>query len=166
MMLEGEESLNKETKKVYSGVFFNSGLHMTYNYNFGSPKLPEGVKPGTRQFVSVESVSIFNDFGVLSCKCAYMNYLDNSVVEITHQHECVTPLHITLYTKKGFKPYLAGTFLELESPTQPLLDNESLAGNWGFMGTDGVIDYGDMNEPLDNVDDVEKVQRNLIKRWG
>jgi hypothetical protein len=33
-------------KPIYSGIFFEDGTHMTYNFNPSNPKLPAGVSEG------------------------------------------------------------------------------------------------------------------------
>jgi hypothetical protein len=123
--------------KLYSAVFFKSGLHMTYDFNPEHAVLPDGITSGDRQSVLIKGVSILNSFGVLSCECE--NKRHDGVMK--YQENGVTPLHITLYTHKKTEPKEAGTFLELNVAREPFMSPCRLFGKWGFMRANGKIDY-------------------------
>jgi hypothetical protein len=54
MILEGEFKIFRNGgKPLYSGIFFEDGTHMTYNFNPKGPKLPEGVQEGDKASVRV-----------------------------------------------------------------------------------------------------------------
>jgi len=53
-ILEGEFKIFRSYgKAIYSGIFFEDGTHMTYNFNPKGPKLPEGVQEGDKAKVKV-----------------------------------------------------------------------------------------------------------------
>jgi hypothetical protein len=79
-------------KNIYSGVFFDNGLHMTWDYAPGHCKLPEGVEEGYKQLVELYSIISLQSIGGYGC----FIYLDG--VKILNQSDDKLPLHITLYT--------------------------------------------------------------------
>ena len=38
---------------IYSGIFFDNGLHMTYDFNPSSCVLPDGIEEGDEEFVTL-----------------------------------------------------------------------------------------------------------------
>ena len=79
-------------KNIYSGVFFDNGLHMTWDYAPGHCKLPEHVEEGYKQLVELYSIISLQSIGGYGC----FIYLNG--VKILNQSDDKLPLHITLYT--------------------------------------------------------------------
>ena len=81
-----------EPQNIYSGVFFDNGLHMTWEFGKNC-SLPKGIKEGDEQHVCLLSVVVKQKIGIYGCKFK-LNGKD--VLEQPNS----TPLHITLYTGK------------------------------------------------------------------
>jgi len=122
-------------ENIYSGVFFDNDLHMTWEYAL-DPILPEGVKEGDEQIVELYSILSLKEIGGYGC----LIYLDG--VKILNQSNDKLPLHITLYTgvKYGrkvspaeFGPILKDSLYSLPlNGYSPLKKLYSWEGTWEF----------------------------------
>ena len=123
-------------ENIYSGVFFDNDLHMTWDYALDTCKLPEGVKEGDEQIVELYSILSLKEIGGYGC----LIYLDG--IKILNQSNDKLPLHITLYTgiKYGreVSPAEFGSILKDSLYSLPLNGYSPLKklysweGTWGF----------------------------------
>jgi len=112
---------NKANPKIYSGIFFNDGSHMTYHFNPNNPIMPMSVKDGDR--ATVEVVGSY-----LDSECSVDIVRWNG---LTHSPFNGNVLHITRETK-NISPYEAGGRAskgEIEYLDTPI----ELVGEWGFF---------------------------------
>jgi hypothetical protein len=131
----------KNDTNIYSAVFFDNGLHMTWDFHPGSCVLPDGIKDGNEQIVTLYA-NIHSQ--VVGCYACYIKLGEKKIYE---QLDNKNPLHITLYTGKdtdGSKlpPSEAGTYLRSMrlalpkgiTPTgySPLYALYHWKGEWGF----------------------------------
>ena len=99
----------EENIKIYSGVFFPNGLHMTYDYRGGSkghPIIPFDMEQGQICYVFIENITFTSLF-----VAAQVYFYITPDHKVTVQYDNATPLHITLHTAKGVKPAISGTKL-------------------------------------------------------
>jgi predicted GIY-YIG superfamily endonuclease len=121
-----EEIIMKKEKqsKIYSGIFFPDGSHVTWNFAPppANPELPNGVKEG--DMVEVEVVGKYKD---KNCTCDIVK-----IEDITHSPFNGNILHITRSTK-GIQPYEVGVRATENEDKIKLLDKpKKLIGYWGF----------------------------------
>ena len=126
--------------KIYSGVFFDSGLHMTFDYNpIDGPVFPHGIEEGDSAMVEIREVVIQSGFGVLRCEIRIEVPEVSSRVVLDKQFNMKTPLHITLYTAKGVSPVSTGEYLSSKLARGHYVAmpdaNRVLYGKWGFFET-------------------------------
>jgi len=120
-------------ENIYSGVFFDNGLHMTWDYAPGHCKLPEHVEEGYKQLVELYSILSLKEIGGFGC----LIYLDG--VKTLNQSNGKLPLHITLYTgiKYGreVSPAEFGPILKDSLHGLPLNDYSPLTKLCSWEGT-------------------------------
>ena len=130
-MVRGCNTLT-EQQNIYSGVFFDNGLHMTWEFGKNC-SLPKGVKEGDEEQVCLLSVVTKQKIGVYCCKFK-LNGKD--ILEQPNS----TPLHITLYTGKDadgnkIPPKEAGVVLKDTNGwhrwDKIMLDHWT--GKWGYF---------------------------------
>jgi len=128
--------------KIYSGIFFDSGLHMTYDFNpKDGPRLPHGVEEGDKQWVKITGILMNDRFGVAKIDRVYYDWERPiwggtsypATGLITNQHNSDTPLHITFYTAPDVNPVETGRYLMNNSSRNKLKETDfSLNGKWGY----------------------------------
>jgi len=133
----------KDNTNIYSGVFFDNGLHMTWDFNPGSCVLPDGIEDGDEQIITLYANIHAQVVGCFAC------FIKNDKLgdKVYEQHNSDVPLHITLYTGvdadgKKIPPIEAGIYLRSMrlalpkgiTPTgySPLSSLHYWKGEWGF----------------------------------
>ena len=93
---------------IYTGVFFENGLHMTYHYDgkVHNPQFPEGIVEGSEQIVSLYAVAHEQQLGLYACRVN----IDGTI--LYDQYNGGNPLHITLYHFDNIPPSEAGVLLK------------------------------------------------------
>lgn len=89
-------------KKNYTGIFFDDGTHMTWNY--GSPlKYPVGVKAGDKM-----TVEIYGKYQDADVGCWVVKFAKFAKFGIYENQPNGTLLHITFKALNGTKPVESG----------------------------------------------------------
>ena len=78
--------------KIYSAVFFDNGLHMTWDFRPGLCELPKGVDDGQMQIVTLYANVHAQIAGSYAC------FIHLNGEKIYEQQDGKTSLHITLHT--------------------------------------------------------------------
>ena len=118
--------MDKETNmKIYSGIFFDNGLHMTWDYRPNECVLPKGVKEGEKATVDVYGAYLSSGSGVLAVNFDLL----------THQLNTNTPLHISLYWRTA--PVVCGTVIKAATLNKELTPvSFTMTGKWGYHDRD------------------------------
>tara|TARA_R100000687_G_C6351856_1_gene119208 strand:- start:34 stop:432 length:399 start_codon:yes stop_codon:yes gene_type:complete len=125
--------------KIYSGIFFNNGLHMTWDYGPGDCGLPHDIIDGKESNVIITGGLFNRDIGFLTCERAGRDDLIRKCYPTDTQRGGKTPLHITLYTAHSVSPVQSGILLEYMTQKQRdiLLFSEdeqyTWSGRWGYF---------------------------------
>jgi len=135
-----------EQNKLYSGVFFDNGLHMTWEFG-PDCTLPRNIigfedfKEGQEQLVQLYAVIHEKSVGLYAC------FIVLGVDKVYKQSDTDNPLHITLYNGKDasrnpIQPKVAGELLNSykeslargHSPIgySPLSSVYTWIGKWGY----------------------------------
>ena len=95
---------------IYTGVFFDNGLHMTYHFDGKEhkPQFPEGVVEGETQIVSLYALGHEQQIGFYAC---FINIMADGS-KLYDQYNSGNPLHITLYHFDKIPPSEAGVLLK------------------------------------------------------
>ena len=127
----------KDNTNIYSGVFFDSGLHMTWDFNPGSCVLPDGIEEGDEQIITLYANIHAQVVGCFAC------FIKNDKLggKVYEQHNSDIPLHITLYTGVDANgqevPPMEAVVATSRSPEtdtgySPLSSLHHWKGEWGF----------------------------------
>ena len=134
--------------RLYSGIFFDNGLHITYHFDPPHPYLPTEVNEGDEVTVDIIGIVLKKEFGVAQCRVGYKWFYDIDVDEdgpfkvddsvshkyLRHQKDSDVPLHMTLYTDKNTRPVETGRYLK-KYPEEILemYGYATLIGKWGYF---------------------------------
>lgn len=139
--------------KIYSGVLFKNGKHVTYHYNPGGKvSLPKNVKEGDDAMVVATGIAFDLGRNLATLKCHIHIITDpnddiDGITVLKHQmgknpFAAKVPLHITLHTSIGFAPRLCGELLsKIEKMEKSVRDHvyselwpfQYFEGKWGFL---------------------------------
>lgn len=116
---------------LYSGIFFENGLHVTFDFNPPNPVIPYPFKDGDEINVWCNGIVILNEFTVL--KCDIQGKDDET--RFSHQYNSDVPLHITLHTASNIRPVETGRYLRKNPDKIVSLVGRSTAliGKWGYF---------------------------------
>ena len=67
--------------RLYSGIFFDNGLHITYHFDPPHPYLPTEVNEGDEVTVDIIGIVLKKEFGVAQCRVGYKWFYDVDVDE-------------------------------------------------------------------------------------
>ena len=128
---------------LYSGVFFDNGLHMTFDWSPGMCELPEGIQKGDEQIVTLYASVHTQSIGLYAC------FFQMEGRKLYDQKDEQLPLHITLYTgvtvddkRKRIPRSEAGVFLRscrrllpkgtIPTGYSPLTSLYTWKGEWNY----------------------------------
>ena len=127
-------------RNLYSGVFFNNGLHMTWEFGQDCA-LPDNISVGDEQIVQLYAVISERALGLYAC------FIEIGGEKTYDQPNSDNPLHITLYTGEDasglpIAPKEAGILLKSYKKAlshnhtplgySPLNTIYTWMGQWGF----------------------------------
>ena len=125
---------------LYTGIFFQNGLHMTWDYNPGRCECPNDVKQYDEVTVDIIGGVFSDDIGFLICETP-RDALFKKCYPVQTQRNNKTPLHITLYNA-NVSPVISGKILESMSTEQRksiLFDEDKQykwIGRWNIYKTE------------------------------
>ena len=121
--------------RIYSGVFFPNGLHMTWDYNPGECRLPKDIIDGSDTVVGIYGAILNAGSGVLAASVNIKDGIidaDEAVSEMrTKQYKSENPLHISLYWRTS--PVVCGNVIKSAIKNKDLIPVRfTMVGKWGF----------------------------------
>tara|TARA_Y100001951_G_C11060145_1_gene140370 strand:+ start:57 stop:437 length:381 start_codon:yes stop_codon:yes gene_type:complete len=123
--------------KLYSGIFFENGLHVTFDFNPPNPVIPHPFKDGDEINVWCNGIVILNEFTVLKCDIGHLlqHRTLKDETRFSHQYNSDVPLHITLHTASNIRPVETGRYLRKNPDKIVSLVGRSTAliGKWGYF---------------------------------
>tara|TARA_Y100000296_G_scaffold63868_1_gene74501 strand:- start:125 stop:523 length:399 start_codon:yes stop_codon:yes gene_type:complete len=128
--------------KIYSGIFFSNGLHMTWDYNPGKCKLPHSKTGGEDGNVIITGGFFNHDIGYLTCDRVGRSEIQRECYPTDTQSGGGIPLHITLYTAPNTSPIQSGLMLKYMTQEQrdvllfPIPKQYIWNGKWGYFEDD------------------------------
>ena len=104
--------------KIYSCIFFDNGLHMTWHYSPGECELPNDVKEGDSVDILITGGLFRSDIGFLTCERVGRSDLIRECYPTDKQPSSGIPLHITLYHAGYVSPVQSGLLLKYMTQKQ------------------------------------------------
>tara|TARA_Y100000310_G_scaffold226664_1_gene228808 strand:- start:1107 stop:1505 length:399 start_codon:yes stop_codon:yes gene_type:complete len=125
--------------KIYSGIFFDNGLHMTWDYNPGKCKLPHNISDDVAGNVIITGGLFNHAIGYLTCERVGRSEIQRECNPTDYQPHGGIPLHITLYTAPNISPVQSGLMLKYMTQEQRNVllfskpEQYIWSGKWGYF---------------------------------
>ena len=128
--------------KIYSGIFFKNGLHMTWDYDPGYCNLPHNVMDGEDGDIIITGGLFKHDIGFFTCEREGRDEIIREAFPTDKQASGGFPLHITLYNAPHTRPMQSGLILKYMTQEQrnillfPKPKQYIWNGKWGYFEDD------------------------------